>query len=140
MALTVTRVKDFEEKLSKLRMMAVDVTFDSSYPNNGENAEAVRIAAGLRSEIIGCTCIGGNAAAGGVIIHYDSVNNKLMLFYPTGGGAAAPTTLADPAALASNSGGDTITLAIPITPGIAKQLGNTADASTLTYRLLVWGR
>lgn len=140
MALTVTKVSDFEEKFAKLKVAVVDVTFDTSYPNNGEGADPVRLAAGLRSEIVGCTCIGGNAAAGGVLIHYDSVNNKLMLFYPTGGGAAAPTTLADPAALASNSGGDTITLAIPITPGIAKQLGNTADASTLTYRLLVWGR
>ena len=140
MALTVTKVSDFEESLTKLRVTVVDVVFDSSYPDNGESAEPVRIAAGLRSEIIGCTCIGGNAAAGGVLIHYDSVNNKLMLFFPTGGATAAPTTLIAPAALASNSGGDTITLAIPITPGIAKQLGNTADASTLTYRLLVWGR
>ncbi len=137
MALTITKVADTEQSLGRLKMVVVDITFDSSYPAGGE---AISASEAFMRRIIGVKPVGGNAAAGALGCHWDTTNNKLMLFYPTGGATASPAAIGDPKAVANTAGADTITAdPVPITPGQGKELLATTDASSITVRCLVFG-
>lgn len=131
MALTVSIKKN--EIFGARRVVFADVTFDSSYPVGGElGLEALLHMGGFDFLLA--------QPNSGLMFEYDHTNKKLKALYPTGGATAAPTTLADPKAVASVAGADTITAdPVPITPGQAKEVGDTADLSSVVTRVMAIG-
>ncbi|KKK50096.1 hypothetical protein LCGC14_3128430 [marine sediment metagenome] len=131
MALTVAIKRN--EIFGARRVVFADVTFDASYPTGGElGLEALLNMGGFDFLLA--------APNKGLMFEYDFTNKKLMAFYPTGGATAAPTTLAAPKGVASAAGADTITIdPVPITPGQAKEVGSTADLSTVVTRVMAIG-
>ena len=131
MALTVSIKRN--ELFGARRVVFADVTFDSSYPAGGE--------AGLEALLhMGGFDLLLAQSNKGLMFEYDHGNKKLLAFYPTGGATAAPATLADPKAVANVAGADTITAdPVPLTPGQAKEVGDTADLSTVTTRVMAIG-
>lgn len=137
--MTVTLVKNFEAgNLGKLRAAVFDVTFDASYPTNGELFDHTVIPGKYFKAVAGCMHIGGNAAAAAYMYQWNTATRKLQIFYPSGGDQASPAALADPVyTLVAGGAADNDT--IQATPGRGKELANATDASTLSVRLLVFG-
>ena len=134
---TIAIDKDTFDVWGKHTHVTVDFTFDASYPAGGEALAARDFMMTTIKEVM---VVGGNAAAGRLLFHYDTTNKKLMCLYPTGGVTASPAALADPFAVASAVGADTITIdPIAITPGRGKEVVDTTDLSTITVRLQVIG-
>ena len=144
MAANITQVKSGEDVWGKHYVRVFDVTLDTSYPNStGYVINAGDV--GLRV-ITGVTVIGGNKAAGTLIAWPDLLGAgaggaevesvALRLFQPTGGGGANPTTLAAPKVTTGASTASAVDATTPtITPGIGKEVANTADVSAYVYRL-----
>jgi hypothetical protein len=147
MAITITRVPDaVGVPLAHLRTSIVDVTLDTSYVAGGYAINARDVGLGT---LLGGLILGGNAAGGRVLPWLDHANAageektsvKLMLYFPSGGGAASPTSLTDPAI---TSGAVAVTSAAAngaadLTPGQGKEVGATANVSSLRYRILFFG-
>lgn len=126
MAVTIVRVSDGENVPGRFRSVIADVTFDNSYATGGEPIAPADV--GLR-QILGARHIGGNAAHPKLIYGWDTTNNKLLAFFPTGGGGTSPTSLADPTITAGGTG------QAPIIPGQGKEVGPTADLTSITVRV-----
>ena len=142
MALSFSRKGEFDELNGSQRAFIYDVTFDASYPTGGEDFAASDLPGKALKEIASVQVVGGNAASHVVTCAWDSVNRKLMLYFPTGGSLVpatliAPLTTQTPGATPVTS--DDATATLVNTGGIAQQLANTTNASTLTYRLRVSG-
>ena len=131
MALTVAIKRN--EIFGARRVVFADVTFDTSYPTGGELGLEALLGMGAFNLVLA-------SPNKGLLFEYDHGNKKLMAFYPTGGATAAPTTLAAPKGVANAAGADTITIdPVPITPGQAKEVGDTADLSTVVTRVMAIG-
>lgn len=80
MALTSVRVQNglTEDQWGSAKVMARDVTFDTSYDTGGETLAAS--AFGLKT-LTGAVIIGGNAASAGYSIRYVTSTGKLIVYY-----------------------------------------------------------
>lgn len=137
MAASLAVVAGSEDVWGKHRVKMVDITGDASYPTGGYAITGAQV--GLRN-IIGVHFVGGLSAGNGVMPFWDNVNGKMMLVYPSGGGAASPAALGAPAIAA---GATAMTSAAAngstdLVPGQGKELLNTTDVHTLTYRALIY--
>lgn len=124
MALTTTFVR--RSVFGNRRVTVADVDFDSSYPTGGESLTATNLGMSVLDLVL-------VSNKGGLIFEYDYTNSKLLAKHPTGG--AASTGLAAPTvAVPSGATAVTSTAAQPNlteTAGIAAEVGNTADLSTI---------
>ncbi len=135
MALTVTITKT-DTVGRYLKVKTGSITFDSSYPTNGEALTAANLEFSTDVEFIQVS------PAGGLVFEYDYSGSKLKAFYPTGG-SATPASLAAPAvtvpsgatAVESSAAQPNLTE----TAGIAKEVGNTTDLSTVTAYFVAFG-
>lgn len=106
MALTVAIVAGSKRIEGNKRVREVDITFDSSYPDNGEAITAVDC--GLKT-IQGLNPHGPAVKSDGsvaVLVSYDATNSKMLAFWQTDpaavGGAAVPfPEVADTTSLAT---------------------------------------
>lgn len=110
----------------------VDVTFDSSYPTGGETLAASLVDLNKIEFVLA-------APAAGLVFEYDHANDKLKAIFPSGGVDAAPTSLSAPTITGTGTAVTGATAAGEFTPGIGKEVGNTADLSSVTTRVLVVG-
>ena len=112
------------------------ITFDSSYPSNGEALSALDLGFSTSVEVLVA------APAGGLIFEYDKANSKIKAFYPTGGGAT-PAALAAPAVTVPSGNtaveSDAAQPNLVETAGIAKEVGNTTDLSTIVTTFVAFG-
>ncbi len=100
MALTLTRVPNFDDVYGRTLVRTFDVTFDTAYPLSAGYSVAARDV-GL-SAFKGIKVVGGNKAAGGVIVALDlgtgtgnaPLAAALRVFTPTGGATGAATPAA----------------------------------------------
>ena len=121
MALTYTEKK--RAKMGNAYAVLADITFDSSYPTNGEALAASVF--GLNSiDIMLCE------TAGGYMFQYDYANAKLKAFYPR----AALTGSLDVADTAATLTGDT-----DVAAAAGAEVGNTVDLHTVTVRVVAIG-
>ena len=116
-AVTVANVK--HSVFGDRRFVTADVTFSTSYATGGDT--------GL------LTLLGLKATdwlkvenKSGLMFEWDETNELLLALFPTGGGGALPTTLAT-AGLEAGGAADND----QITPGVAVEVGSTADLSAL---------
>jgi len=135
MALTVT-INKTDTVGRYLKVKTGSIVFDSSYPTNGEALTASNLGFSTDVEFIEIS------AAGGLIFEYDYANSKLKALYPTGG-SATPASLAAPAVtVPAGATGVTSSAAQPNlteTAGIAAEVGNTTDLSTITTYFIAFG-
>ncbi len=100
MAITLTRVPNFDDVYGRTLVRTFDVTFDTSYPLTNGYVIAARDV-GL-SAFKGITVIGGNKASLGVTVGLDlgtgagnaPTSAALRVFTPTGGATGAATPAA----------------------------------------------
>lgn len=113
-------------------LQVADVQFDSSYPTGGEPLSAGDLGFPPGTKVVQLTAI----ANAGLLFEYDYVNSKLKAFYPTGGATAAPTGVSTAPQVSSGaSTASAVSATTPaLTPGVGKEVGNTADLSTITVR------
>lgn len=147
MALTFTRVPDGFDVWGRTQIIYRDITFDNSYPlTNGYTIRASDV--GLKS-LFGAQMVGGNKASGGLKFNFDTsatagnlgTSVVCRVYYPTGGGGTSPTTLAAPKVSTGASTASAVDATSPtITPGLAKEVGDTADLSTIIIRVRFEGR
>jgi len=135
MALTVT-INKTDTVGRYLKVKTGSIVFDSSYPTNGEALTASNLGFSTDVEFIEIS------PAGGLIFEYDYANSKLKALYPTGG-SATPASLAAPAVtVPAGATGVTSSAAQPNlteTAGIAAEVGNTTDLSTITTYFIAFG-
>lgn len=142
MSVAITRVPNGEDVWGMHYVKYVDIALDSSYPAvAGYVINATDV--GLKG-ILGAQVVGGNKASGKLnylvdllgtgIAGQSKTSMALRAFFPTGGANAAPATLANPTL--STGAGSTDN---NITPGVAKEVLNTADLSTIIVRFAVVG-
>ena len=135
MALTVNITKT-DTVGRYLKVKTGSITFDSSYPTNGEALTAANLEFSTDVEFIQVS------PAGGLVFEYDYSDSKIKAFYPTGG-SATPVSLAAPAvtvpsgstAVESNAAQPNLVE----TAGIAREVGNTTDLSTVTAYFVAFG-
>lgn len=141
MALTFTKQK--EGVAGDLRYWTGTITFDSSYPSDGEAVTAANFGFGSTIYILD---IGSDD---GLMFQFDRTNLKIKVLYPTGGGAAAPTTVGQPSSAGTTAaGGSTIqgsavsaaSVTVTMTPGAAKEVGDTADLSAVIAQVFALGQ
>jgi hypothetical protein len=112
------------------------ITFDTSYPTNGEVLTALNLGFSTSVEVLVA------APAGGLIFEYDKTNSKLKAFYPTGGGAT-PAALAAPAVTVPTGATAVESSAaqpnLVETAGIAKEVGDTTDLATIVTTFVAFG-
>lgn len=135
MALTVT-INKTDTVGRYLKVKTGTITFDSSYPTGGEPL--------TKSDLGFSNSVETFVASpnGGLIFEYDFTNSKLEAFYPTGGGAT-PASLAAPAVTVP-SGATAVTSSaaqpnLVETAGIAAEVGNTTNLSTITTYFIAFG-
>lgn len=140
MAAVFTEVSDSQDVYGRTRRKVFDITLDTSYSTGGLAIAAAAV--GLRV-IQGGRIIGGNAAAKVLQYHIDTTTTpgaaKLIALFPTGSTLAAGTALADPIL---NAGGTAVTASAatgPFAAGQAKEVGATANLSTLIVRVEFFG-
>jgi len=119
-----------------LKVKVGTITFDSSYPTNGESLTAADL--GFSTEI---SCLIA-APSYGLIYEYDTTNSKLKAHYPTGGGAVPATRVAPETTIPA--GGVTMTAsgaapALTETAGISAEVANTTDISTVVTNFVAFG-
>lgn len=135
MAATVTMVGTLSTRGHR-REALVDIACDTSYVTGGYSITPSLIA-GFNARIDAVEPVTGN---GGLIAEWDTTNNKLKVLYPTGGGAAAPAALAAPIVTSGASTASAVSATTPtLTPGIGKEVLNTTNLSTITFRCWVTG-
>ena len=143
MALTITVDTGGHSIVGNKRMVVGVIAFDSSYPTGGETLTANNIGLG----IIDAIAFTGTGHLG--YIYYTdttlpATTLNVEILCPSGG--TAPASVADPAVNTMATGtvallatANTITLTIGV-GGRGVELGNTADASSLTaVRFVAWG-
>lgn len=135
MALTITEKK--RVKMGNAYAVAADVTFDSSYPTNGEALAAS--AFGL-NEISLLLC----ETASGYMFQYDYTNAKLKAYYPraavSGTLAAAVAEGATPVtSSAANGAIVTLTGNPAVAAGAGAEVTNATNLSTITTRVMAIG-
>jgi hypothetical protein len=115
--------------------VTADVTFDSSYPTGGEPLTPAMLGF---SQVVDLLLAGPKA---GLNFEYDYAASKIKVMFPVGGATAAPTTLtAAPQVTTGASTASAVNATTPaLTPGVSKEMGSTADLSTLTTRITAWG-
>jgi hypothetical protein len=135
MALTVT-INKTDTVGRYLKVKTGTITFDSSYPTGGESLS--------KSDLGFSTSVETFVASpnGGLVFEYDFTNSKLEAFYPSGG-SATPASLAAPAVTVP-SGATAVTSSaaqpnLVETAGVAKEVGNTTDLSTITTYFIAFG-
>jgi len=135
MALTVT-INKTDTVGRYLKVKTGTITFDSSYPTGGESLS--------KSDLGFSTSVETFVASpnGGLVFEYDFTNSKLEAFYPSGG-SATPASLAAPA-VTVHSGATAVTSSaaqpnLVETAGVAKEVGNTTDLSTITTYFIAFG-
>lgn len=140
MAIIITRVPDSEDVWGRTKVTFKDITLDTSYPaTTGYVINASDV--GLKY-LLGGVVVGGNQASGKLLFILDfnagagelTTAVRLRAFFPTGGAGTAPTTLANPTITAGGTG------QAPIIPGVAKEVADTADLSTIILRVSFRGR
>ena len=135
MALTVT-INKTDTVGRYLKVKTGTITFDSSYPTGGESLSKSDL--GFSSSVETFVA----SPNGGLIFEYDFTNSKLEAFYPTGG-SATPASLAAPAVtVPAGATGVTSSAAQPNlteTAGIAAEVGNTTDLSTIVTNFVAFG-
>lgn len=127
--------------------LVIEITGPSSYAAGGFSVAAAALGLTVVDQIGVLSC------SGGLIAEYIKSTAKVMLRYPTGGAGTSPATVTTAPVAAvtsgtvtlSGSGGDPsaavlASLAAGLTPGVGKELPDTANASTITVTLLVMGR
>lgn len=78
--------------------------------------------------------------SGGLIFEWDKTNSKIKAFYPTGGATASPAALAAPQVTTGASTASAVNATTPaLTPGVAKEVLNATDLSSITTRFRVEG-
>lgn len=145
MAASLKRVPDGEDVWGRTAVKVMDVTLDSSYPlTNGYRINASDV--GLKF-FHGATVIGGNKASGAVKVAFDTASvagelntfGVLRVYNPTGGTApatlAAPVITAGAVAVTSSAANGAI-----ITGGIAVEVANATDLSSLIVRMEFHGK
>lgn len=131
MALTVTPVKF--TVFGDCFVCFADVTFDSSYATGGESLVSTDF--GFSNALTPRLVV--TTPASGLMFEYDYTNQKLKAHYPTGGGATAPTTPAAPKVSTGAASATAVDATSPtLTPGTSKEVGNTANLSTVTTRVM----
>lgn len=131
MALTVTPVK--YTVFGDCFVCFADVTFDSSYATGGESLVSTDF--GFSNALTPRLVV--TTPASGLLFEYDYTNQKLKAHYPTGGATAAPTTVASPQVTTGGVSATAVNATTPaITPGTSKEVGNTANLSTVTTRVM----
>lgn len=135
MALTVNITKT-DTVGRYLKVKTGSITFDSSYPTNGEALTAANLEFSTDVEFIQVS------PAGGLVFEYDYSDSKIKAFYPTGG-SATPASLAAPAVTFPSGStaveSDAAQPNLVETAGIAKEVGNTTDLSTVTAYFVAFG-
>ena len=135
MALTLTR-KFGPMSLGPMRAVLYEATFDSSYPDNGESLTPANV--GLKEFVfVGIDPV--DETSGALLFNFDYTNNKVIAYYPTGGATASPTALAAPLLTAGTTAVTGSAATGPITPGIAKEVGDTANLSSVIVRVFALG-
>lgn len=130
-----------------LKVKTGTVTFDSSYPTNGEALSASTL--GFSTSVQTFVA----SPAGGLIFEYDFDNSKLKAHYPTGG--TAPSSLANPATTVAVSvavpSGETAvtssaaqpdldeTVTVTQAAGRSAEVKNTTDLSSITTHFIAFG-
>jgi len=135
MALTVT-INKTDTVGRYLKVKTGTITFDSSYPTGGESLSKSDL--GFSSSVETFVA----SPNGGLVFEYDFTNSKLEAFYPSGG-SATPASLAAPAVTVP-SGATAVTSSaaqpnLVETAGVAKEVGNTTDLSTITTYFIAFG-
>ena len=135
MALTVT-INKTDTVGRYLKVKTGSIVFGSSYPTNGEALTASNLEFSTDVEFIEIS------PAGGLIFEYDYANSKLKALYPTGGSATPASRAAPAVTVPSGSTAVESSAAQPNlteTAGIAKEVGNTTDLSTVTAYFVAFG-
>ncbi len=132
MALTFTKQK--EGVAGDLRYWSGTILFDSSYPTGGEAITAANFGFGSTIYILSMN------PNGGVVPEFDKTNSKIKAYYPTGGATTAPSTLAAPLVTAGSTTVTSTSATGVLTPGIGKDVGSTADLSTITFQVFALGQ
>lgn len=134
MALDIDIVKRTVDGAS--RVVFADVTFDSSYPTDGEPLDADDL--GFSSEIDFL-----DGAGGGIVVDYDYTNKKLKALVPgVATGAAGAGTLDDfpMSGVAATSASIGLTAGNTTTRfGLLKEVANGVDLSTVKVRVFARG-
>ncbi len=140
MAATVTLDKDTLDSWGKARVAIATVTGDAAGYLTASGGIVLEASQFGMKVLRGLYVIAANPVAAGLIAAYDPAAKGLRVFYPTGGAMASPAALADPKAVASNVGADTITIdPVPITPGQGKEVADATDLTTATWTVLAVG-
>ncbi len=149
MSLTITRVPDGEDLWGRRRVTMYDLTLDDDYVA----ATGYPIAAqdvGFKS-LYGALVIAANQAAGKLLFVFDKNNDagevsstlRLRAFFPTGGAATAPTALNAPVGITAAGAvavtGDADDAAVVVTPGVAKEVAESANLATIKLRVVFFG-
>lgn len=147
MALTFTKVPEGYDVWGKTRIIYRDITFDNAYPlSAGYTINAADV--GLKY-FFGAVVVGSNKAAGGLKFNFDNsatagqLKTSLVarVYFPTGGGGATPTTLIAPKVTTGASTASAVDATTPtITAGIAKEVGDGTDLSTIIIRVRFEGQ
>mgnify|MGYP006147094089 CR=1 FL=1 len=80
MALTIARVAGADYTEANKRVRVRDVTFDSSYPTDGESLTAADVGLRKIEQAIPHGVAVNTAATSAVAVHYDRTNSKLLAF------------------------------------------------------------
>ena len=125
-----------------LRMLTGTITMSSSYAANGDTCAAAGFG------VLTLNVIVHDYVRSGLAFSYDYTNGKMKAFYPTGGSVTSPTTVtAVPASTSTATDGATpvtssaatVPVTTTITPGVGKEVGATADLSTITLSFVAFG-
>ncbi len=89
---------------------------------------------------LGGIIISENAAAAVLTGGFNAATGKLIVAYPTGGATASPAALGDPISTSGASTASAVDATQPnITPGRGKEVLNSTDLSSCTWRLMMIG-
>lgn len=127
MGLSLSMVR--ETVFGNRRVKVVDVTFDASYPTNGEALTP----ANLGLQTIDLVLVSPD---GGYLFAYDYTNQKLKAFTPVKAQAAHSHTENTAVAYTQNA---TTATGGAITAAAAAEVANTTDLSSVTCRLVAIG-
>ena len=117
-----------------LRLITGTLTMSNSYAAGGDTCPASAFGCSSMSLVL------LEAVKAGVAFTYDHTNSKVIAYYPTGGSVTAPTSVS--AVPVGESGATPVTSSaatLPITPGVGKEVGATADLSTVVLRFVAYG-
>ena len=122
---------------SHVRAVQIDVTGGSNTYLAGGIKLPLR---GGAKTYTGGVVISSNAAAARLKADFNAATGKLIVSYPTGGATASPAALADPISTSGAATASAVDATTPnITPGRGKEVSNSTDLSSCTWRILLLG-